>query len=301
MAARNFFTGKVAVVTGGSRGIGKAVAKALVQRGSKVVIGDVLDNEGLETMNELNDISTKSTAYIHTDVTVYRDVIGLFQLAESKFGGVDIAFLNAGVINKPDYFFMPLEDDVEKALPDINITGVVKCTRVAVLHMAKRGGGVIVNTASTAGFFGPFAQALYTATKHAVVGWTRSLGMLKNICNVRVNAVCPHWVETDMRKLITKEGMIEDPYPDFISQSPTVKIDTVVSGVLTLMADQSRNTQTLMTLPPDVIRVEEPMLNFPETTNAEYERVTKQYNADATIYYKSLLGQAMERYGAQTK
>ncbi|KAG2220724.1 hypothetical protein INT45_007336 [Circinella minor] len=194
---KNYFTGKVAVVTGGSRGLGKAVAKALVERGSKVVIGDVLDEAGQETVNELNNQaggSVKAAVYIHTDVSLYKDAIALFKLAESEFGGVDLAFLNAGVINKPDYIFTPLDDEAEKLLPDVNISGVVKCTRVALLAMAKRGGGVITITASTAGFVGPFAQSIYNATKHAVVGWTRSLGMLKDICNVRVNAVCPNWI-----------------------------------------------------------------------------------------------------------
>ncbi|KAI8143583.1 hypothetical protein BJV82DRAFT_610958 [Fennellomyces sp. T-0311] len=299
MTLDNYFSQKVAVITGGSRGIGKAVAAALVKRGSKVVIGDVLDTEGQETVKELNDINANSAVYIHTDVTVYKDVIALFKLAESKYGGVDIAFLNAGVISKPDHLFSPLEDELEKSLPDINIMGVVKCTRVALLHMAKRGGGVITITASAAGFLGPFPQAIYTATKHAVVGWTRSLGMLKDLCNVRVNAVCPHWVETDMRKSITKKGEADDPYPAYVGQSPTVKIDTVVNAVLMLMEDPDRNTQTLLTLPPDVIRVQEPIPAFPEQSSAAYGKVTEQYNADALMYYKTLLSKALKRYKLQ--
>ncbi|KAI9490650.1 hypothetical protein BDB00DRAFT_875112 [Zychaea mexicana] len=295
----NYFSGKVAVITGGSRGIGRAVAEALVSRGCKVVIGDVLDQVGQETVNELNTraAGVKAAAYIHTDVTVYKDVLALFKFAESEFGGVDIAFLNAGVINKPDYMFSPLDDEAEKLLPEVNISGVVKCTRVAMLAMAKRGGGVITVTASCAGFLGPFAQSIYNATKHAVVGWTRSLGMLKDICNVRVNAVCPHWVETDMRHKITKKGeVVVDPYPAFVQQSPTVKIDTVVSGVLSLMEDESRNTETLLTLPPNILRVQEPIQPFPEQSNPAYDQLAEQYEKDALVYYKSLLGPALKKY-----
>ena len=93
---KNYFNGKVAVVTGGSRGLGKAVAKTLVERGSKVVIGDILDEAGQETVDELNNLaggSAKAAVYIHTDVSLYKDVIALFKLAESEFGGVDVSVL----------------------------------------------------------------------------------------------------------------------------------------------------------------------------------------------------------------
>ena len=92
----DYFSGKVAVVTGGSRGLGKAVAQALIERGSKVVIGDVLDEAGQETVNELNKQAgdnVKAAVYIHTDVSLYKDVIALFKLAESEFGGVDVSGL----------------------------------------------------------------------------------------------------------------------------------------------------------------------------------------------------------------
>ncbi|KAI9278897.1 hypothetical protein BDA99DRAFT_493394 [Phascolomyces articulosus] len=293
----NYFIKKVAVITGGSRGIGRAVAEALVARGSKVVIGDVLDGAGQETVNELNakaNDGEKNAIYVHTDVTVYKDVITLFKSAESEFGGVDIAFLNAGVINKPDFMFTPLEDEADDFLPDINFTGVVKCTRVAALAMARRGGGVITITASCAGFGGPFALSVYNASKHAMIGWTRSLGMLKDICNVRVNAVCPHWVETDMRHKIT--GYQVDPYGPFVQESPTVKIDTVVKAVLTLMEDPNRNSETLMALPPDVIRAQPPIPAFPEQSNPAYDKRAVQYEKDALEYYKSLLDPALKRY-----
>ena len=88
---QNYFTEKIAVITGGSRGLGKALAKALVQSGCKVVIGDILDYEGEETVKELNHVSANSAVYLHTNVTVYKDVIALFKFAESEFGGVDVS------------------------------------------------------------------------------------------------------------------------------------------------------------------------------------------------------------------
>ncbi|KAJ8656774.1 hypothetical protein O0I10_007622 [Lichtheimia ornata] len=288
---------RVAVVTGASRGIGKAVSKALVEQGACVVIGDLLDKEGLQTVQELNSSrNEKVAAFMHTDVTVYKDVIALFRFAESVFGGVDIAFLNAGKINDADNLFLPLDDDKEAELPNTNFLGIVKSTKVAVLHLAKRGGGVIVNMASTAGFQSCMQQAHYFATKHAVVGWTRSISsMLKEICNVRVNAVCPSWVDTEMHKMYANEEG-PNPYKILVQNSPCADIETVVRGVMTLIQDTTMNAQTLLTLPGDVIRIQEPIPPYEESATPEYCAIVDKYH-DATIaYYKHQLQQAMERY-----
>ncbi|CDS07483.1 hypothetical protein LRAMOSA01432 [Lichtheimia ramosa] len=290
---------KVAVITGGSRGIGKAVAEALVAQGTRVVIGDILDDDGHQTVQQLNSHCSGDTimaAYIHTDVTLYKDVIALFRFAEATFGGVDIAFLNAGIINGADNVFLPLEDEVETNLPKVNITGVIKCTKVAVLHMAKRGGGVIVNTASVAGFLSGMQLAHYYATKHAVVGWTRSMKMLKDICNVRVNAVCPHWVATDMQGIIiNKEG--SEPYKQLVKHSPQVNIETVVRGVMMLIEDEKRNAETLLTLPGDVIRVQEPIATYEEILTPEYAALEDSYQPLLLEHYKKQLEHALDRYG----
>ncbi|KAJ8656851.1 hypothetical protein O0I10_007448 [Lichtheimia ornata] len=290
---------KVAVITGGSRGIGKAVAEALVAQGIRVVIGDILDDDGHQTAQELNRQcagDSQMVAYIHTDVTLYKDVIALFRFAEATFGGVDIAFLNAGIISGADNVFLPLEDEVEVNLPKVNITGVVKCTKVAVLHMAKRGGGVIVNTASVAGFLSSMQLAHYFATKHAVVGWTRSMEMLKDICNVRVNAVCPHWVATDMQGMIlNKEG--DDPYKQLVEHSPRVKMETVVRGVMMLIEDEKRNAETLLTLPGDVIRVQERIAEYEELSTPEYAALVDSYQPQVLEHYKKQLEHALDRYG----
>ncbi|KAI8374161.1 uncharacterized protein BYT42DRAFT_606148 [Radiomyces spectabilis] len=171
--------GKVAVITGASRGIGKAVAEALAERGAKVVIGDVIDTIGETTTETINtrygNHGNKIAIYQHADVTKYRDLIQLFEVAENEFGSVDIAIMNAGTNQNYDTLFAPLDDKLEMAIYEVNVGGVIKGNKVALLHMAKYGGGVIVNTASVAGLAPTIYLNAYAASKHAVVGWTRSL------------------------------------------------------------------------------------------------------------------------------
>ncbi|KAI8877428.1 NAD(P)-binding protein [Backusella circina FSU 941] len=181
--------GKVAVLTGASRGLGKAIADKLIENGAKVVIGDILEKEGNETVAEYNEkAGSKVAAFIRTDVTKYQDNIALFKLAEKEFGGVDIALLNAGIINNSDSMFTPLDDELEERMININTTAVIKGTKVALLHMAKRGGGVVLHLASVAGLVSAPELSSYNASKFGVVGYTRSFGLMPTICNVRVNA-----------------------------------------------------------------------------------------------------------------
>ncbi|KAI8100141.1 uncharacterized protein BX664DRAFT_322984 [Halteromyces radiatus] len=234
--------GKTAVLTGAARGIGKAVADALIEKGANVVIGDLLDSQG-EALVASYNTDGKRAAYIHADVTKYKEIVALFQLAEKEFGGVDIAILNAGIASNSNNLFTDLNDLQDERMIDVNVTSVIKCTKVATLHLARRGGGVIVSTASVAGFHsGGISLAPYTASKHAVVGYTRAFDILPSICNVRVNAVCPYWVETD---LITSLHPDDDsttatPFEKLVINSARTKIETVVEAFMTLIEDESR-------------------------------------------------------------
>ncbi|KAG0175554.1 3-alpha-(or 20-beta)-hydroxysteroid dehydrogenase [Apophysomyces sp. BC1034] len=143
-------TSKVAVITGGSRGIGRAVAEALIKRGDMVVIGDMLDKEGQALVDRFNEeAQRKVSAYVHTDVTKYADLKRLFAVAASDFGGVDIAVLNAGIASNGNALFTPMDDDREMDIFNVNIGGIVRGTKVALMHMIKRGGGVILMLVDT--------------------------------------------------------------------------------------------------------------------------------------------------------
>ncbi|KAI9270599.1 hypothetical protein BDA99DRAFT_569911 [Phascolomyces articulosus] len=289
--------GKVAVLTGAARNIGKHVAIELVNRGAKVVIGDVLDAQGEATVKELNELAgEKVAAYIHTDVTTYQANKAMFAFAETEFGGVDIAFLNAGIGTNANTMFLPLDDAMDDRMLDINTTAVVKGGKVAMLYLAKRGGGVIVNTASVAGFLAGPTMSIYNASKHGVIGWTRSNDIYKHVCNVRMNAVCPTWVDTELAVDLA-ENDDGNPFTEIFAKMPRVKAETVVEAVLTLIEDESRNGEALLALPGGVIRPQEPISRFPELVSEEFLNIATQKAPDTVAYYKRKLEEARKREG----
>ncbi|KAG2221815.1 hypothetical protein INT45_013311 [Circinella minor] len=232
------YENKVAVITGGSRNIGKNVANALIEKGAKVIIGDILDREGQKTVEEFNSRVGKHVAsFLHTDVTKYKDLMELFQLAENTFGGVDIVFLNAGITLDHDILLDPLDDEQDEKIMNVNTMGIIKGTKVAVRHLNKRGGGVIVATSSALGLEAYSYTSMYNASKHAVVGWIKSFEHLPSVCNVRINAVCPYAVETDFLKQFPKP-MVR--LTQSINSIP-VDMDTVIKAVILLIEDKKRN------------------------------------------------------------
>ena len=168
--------GKVAIVTGGARGIGAATARLFAEQGAKVVSLDV------------------STG---CDVTDERAVSQAFAQAEREHGGIDFLVNNAGRANRKPATELTREEWQE--VIDLNLTAVFLCARTAVPYMKKRGGGAIVNLASIMGFSGGvFPNASYQASKGAVVNLTRALALEWAADNIRVNAVAPTFVRTDL-------------------------------------------------------------------------------------------------------
>ncbi|KAL7321379.1 hypothetical protein PS15m_001151 [Mucor circinelloides] len=289
--------GKVAVITGGSRGIGKSVADTIIAHGGMVVIGDLLEKEGNTIVAEYNKRAGKRVAaFIRTDVTKYSDNKSLFQLAEKEFGGVDYALLNAGIGYNANSMFSPLDDEIEEKILNVNTLGVIKGTKVALLHMAKRGGGSIVHVASAAGFFSSPGFASYNASKHAVIGYTRSFQFMPYICNVRVNALCPYWVDTDLLTSVKETtDSQEEPFYNVIKHSPRVPMETVVEGVMTLLTDAERNTETLLATPEGIVAMEAP--HPPESfQNRKTNDAFKKYIQDAIPVSKAHLAEALKRY-----
>ncbi|KAI9471395.1 hypothetical protein BDB00DRAFT_880050 [Zychaea mexicana] len=294
------FAGKVAVITGASRNIGKAIATELVNKGAKVIIGDILDSEGDVTVRELNDLAgDQVAAYIHTDVTKYSNNAALFQLAEKQFGGVDIAIFNAGIGSNANTMFMPLDDEMDERMMAVNTTAVIKGNKVAMLHLAKRNGGVIINMASAAGLRGTPAVGIYCASKFGVVGWVRSCGIYNAVCNVRVNAVCPTFVETELADALGNAGD-QDPFATLVEKSPKAKVETVIETVLKFIQEEERNAQTLVVLPDGVISDYDQPNPFPESLSKnypEYLASVQTYSKEAIAYYRKRLAEARERYG----
>jgi 3-oxoacyl-[acyl-carrier protein] reductase len=192
---------KVALVTGGAAGIGKATAERFIEEGAKVVICDVNQEAGEDAVQELGP----NASFYQVDVTDRQAVQAWVDEVMGRFGRVDVLVNNAGVLR--DNLLVKVKNgELAKQMPEaefdlviaVNLKGVFNCTQAVAPHMIKQGGGVILNASSVVGLDGNFGQTNYVATKAGVIGmtkvWARELGRH----NVRVNAVAPGFIATEM-------------------------------------------------------------------------------------------------------
>ena len=181
---------KIAVITGGGRGIGKATAQLFTNEGATVVIAEFDEVSGQSTANELG------AHYIKTDISNEESVNALFNFVSSKFGQLDILVNNAGIL--ADSTLKKLDSDSFDAVINVNLRGVYLCGRAAADIMIEQGSGVILNASSVVAHHGNFGQTNYVASKAGVIGitkvWARELGK----DGIRVNAVAPGFIQTNM-------------------------------------------------------------------------------------------------------
>ncbi len=231
--------GKAALVTGGSSGIGRATAIALAEAGASVVIADVDAEGGAETVSLIERGGGKA-AFVESDVTKREDLERMVAFAEETFGGLDILHNNAGIGLPPPRFPDIPPARWEKLLA-VNLWAVIAGTQAAVPAMRRRGGGVIVNTASIAGVTQYLPDPIYAATKHGVVGLTRALAFLKDEANIRVNCVCPGVVDTPMLTRLTGELTPEQraQRDAIVKAMPLLQPREVAEAVLELVRDDS--------------------------------------------------------------
>ena len=181
---------KIAVITGGGRGIGKATAKLFTNEGATVVIAEFDEVSGQSTANELG------AHYIKTDISNEESVNALFNFVSSELGQLDILVNNAGIL--ADSTLKKLDPDSFDAVINVNLRGVYLCGRAAADIMIEQGSGVILNASSVVAHHGNFGQTNYVASKAGVIGitkvWARELGK----DGIRVNAVAPGFIQTNM-------------------------------------------------------------------------------------------------------
>ena len=181
---------KIAIITGGGRGIGKATAQLFINEGATVVIAEFDEVSGQSTANELG------AHFIKTDISNEESVNALFNFVSSEFGQLDILVNNAGIL--ADSTLKKLDPDSFDAVINVNLRGVYLCGRAAADIMIEQGSGVILNASSVVAHHGNFGQTNYVASKAGVIGitkvWARELGK----DGIRVNAVAPGFIQTNM-------------------------------------------------------------------------------------------------------
>ncbi|HHE40055.1 MAG TPA: 3-oxoacyl-[acyl-carrier-protein] reductase [Candidatus Cloacimonetes bacterium] len=208
----NRFDGKVAVITGSARGIGKSIARLFAEQGAQVVIADILQDDIDKTVDEFTSEGLKAAGF-QCNITSEEEVENFMKDIYKKFSSIDILINNAGIT--ADTLLIRMKKiDWDKVI-NVNLTGTFICTQKAAKYMMKQRHGKIVNVSSVIGFIGNFGQANYAASKGGIIAFTKSVSKELASRNINVNAVAPGFIRTAMTDALPEE--IQQKYLENIS------------------------------------------------------------------------------------
>ncbi len=232
------FENKVALVTGGASGIGRATALAFAREGAKVVVVDVLVEDGETTVQMIKEAGGEAI-FVRTDVSMAADVQALIDKVVETYGRLDYAHNNAGIEGHLATTTDCTEENWDRTIA-INLKGVWLCMKYEIPRMLEQGGGAIVNTASVAGLVGFPNLPAYVASKHGVVGLTKATALEYAEQGIRVNAVCPGVIRTPMvDRVIGGDPDLEAQYTAMEPIGRLGRPEEIADAVVWLCSDQS--------------------------------------------------------------
>ena len=228
---------KTIVITGSGSGIGRATALLAASRGAAVVVSDVDDDGGYETERLIRDKGGVAH-YVHCDVSNEAQVQNLMEQSLKHFGTIDCAVNNAGIAGEARAYVSQIDGDEFDRLMQINVRGVWLCMKYQIPPMLKQGRGAIVNISSVAGLLGAPGMAHYAASKHAVLGLTKTAALEVASKGIRVNAICPSYTDTPMvNNLTDKDEKFEQQTKRASPMRRWGQVDEIAEGILWLCSD----------------------------------------------------------------
>ena len=230
------FENKVAIVTGGSFGIGRATAIAFAQRGAKIVIADWIKDKEEATLRKIKALESEAI-FVQCDASKSKDVKMMVEKTIAAFGRLDFAFNNAGVEGASALTHECTEENWDKTI-GVNLKGEWLCLKYEIHEMLKQGKGAIVNCASIAGLVGFPGLIAYVASKHGVIGLTKTAALEFAKRGIRINAVCPGVIKTPMIDRFTGKGKVAEK--QFENQEPIGRMglpEEVAEAVVWLCSD----------------------------------------------------------------
>ena len=237
----NRFDGKVVFITGGGSGIGRATALRFAREGANVTVVGLSDADNRETARLVEEVGQRSLA-VTCDVTDSSAVQAALRQTVDQFGGLDIAFNNAGIELVPTPLAEITEEQFDRII-NVNLRAVFVCMRHEIPLLLERGGGAIVNTSSGAGVKGFPGGTAYGAAKHGLIGLTRCAALDYAAANIRINAICPGIIDTEMMDRFT--GGTDDGRAAVIAQEPIGRMgrpEEIASAIAYLCSDEAAFT-----------------------------------------------------------